>query len=68
MSNKQQQRKQHDVELNEWKARHDLDTLLAAAAIQDDPRRILKVRKLAMIEISNMAYAASLNVEFTDGV
>lgn len=63
MSNKRKQRQQYDFELNEWKARHDLDALLESLRIEKDPERLTRVRVLARQEILNLSLATGLDLE-----
>lgn len=63
MSNKRQKRKQYDAEMNEWKARHDLDALLEFLRIEKDPERLTRVRVLARQEILNLSLATGLDLE-----
>ncbi|MBP6733358.1 MAG: hypothetical protein KA142_01460 [Chromatiaceae bacterium] len=52
-------------EMEEWKARHDLDTLRETVRVEKDRQRMKRVRKLAREEINELAYAASLHVEIS---
>lgn len=52
-------------EMEEWKARHDLDTLRETVRVEKDRQRMKRVRKLAREEIHELAYAASLHVEIS---
>ena len=52
-------------ELEEGKARHDLETLRETVRVEKDRQRMKRVRKLAREEIHELAYAASLHVEIS---
>ena len=52
-------------EMEEWKVRHDLDTLRETVRVEKDRQRMKRVRKLAREEIHELAYAASLHVEIS---
>ena len=42
-------------EMEEWKARHDLDTLRETVRVEKDRQRMKRVRKLAREEINELA-------------